>query len=262
MVASASAVDPHFARDAAGNTDISGKTPVYPGLTAGESTGVLIFAGQSLIANTVNALYTPANAKAHNLNFLSGGMYTAVDPQLGCDGFAGDGSAIGRILDKSITAGIWTRAIGVPCAVDGTLVAQWDVAGAYYWRFACIKSRLAALGLTATAICFELGTADTSAGTSQAAWTASFNSMVAGVRANGLTCPWLVAQSTIPGFAASAPAQAVRAAQAAVVTGTIYAGPDTDTAVPVGDRYDGTHDNATGADKRATAWKNSLDVVF
>lgn len=261
MVSSASAVDPNAAGDNAGYQNYTGKTQVYPGLTAGESTGILIFAGQSLIANTVNALYTPSNAKAHCLSIYNGGMYTAVDPQLGCDSFAGCGSSMGRIADKCITAGIWTRVIVVPCATNGSLISQHDVGGNEFWHYGVVKSRLAALGLTATAICWDQGTSDANASTPQATYQASFNSMVTAVRALGLTCPWFVAESTIQGFAGSAPAQAIRAAQVAVLNSgaTIYAGPDTDA---VTSRYDGTHMDATGSDDHATRWKVALDAVF
>lgn len=241
-----------------------GKTQVYPGPLAGETIGAFIIAGQSVSGGWVNADYTPSNSKVHNLNIYTGGMYHAADPMLGGNNGKMFGSSFGfdpnasgawgcQLADKLINAGKYTRVILVPAWCGGASVA--DYASTYEDRIITADRRLKSVGITPTAVLWGQGEEDNILGTSQASCTSALNSVINSVRSSGVTCPWLIAQESYVGGTTSA---AVRAAQASVVTGTIYQGPDADT-LGSSYRYDGTHWNAAGADAYAALWQAAIN---
>lgn len=241
----------------------NGKTAVSPALVGGQTTLVLIIAGQSLTTNVVPGVYTPTNALNHNFSITDGGCYTANGPLLGCTGFAPTlgwpaSNFASWLGDQLITGGIAQRVILVPIGVGGSIVADWASTGANNSRIQVTANRLAVAGLTPSAFLWEQGTSDL--GTSQISYTASLNSMIASVRTSfGSTLPIFIAQES---WNAGSTSAAVRAAQASVVNhaSAIWLGPDCDSLNATNRQADNTHWNTTGASANAALWKTALHL--
>lgn len=234
---------------------VAGKAIRSSGLTAGESTGIFIIAGESLAANATAALYTPTNAsKVDNVDVLDGTIYAAVDPLAGTSGAGGHWG--GRLADKLIAAGKYQRVILLPIGVSSSAIADWRPGGALYPLALAAFARLSNMGMSPTAMLWQLGANDNAAGTTQAAYEAGLDALISEVVSLGFSAPWLIAKSTLYNNAVSA---AIQAAIAGVVNGTnILAGADTDTLTGGTNRADGTHFTATGADASATLWRDQI----
>lgn len=225
---------------------------------------VLLIAGQSNVSNNFPTPYTPTNStKVDNLNCYDGGIYSAVDPLLGTarDGPSlGRGNFAGRLADWLINANKFDRVILVPIPVSGSYVADW-VSGVASRRFAIAISRMAAKGLTPTAVLWGQGENDNFGGTTQAAYTTGLNSVITNARTAGIPAavPWFIALQTWNSGTTSA---AVRAAQTAVVnhSSAIWAGPDADTLGVSLRQADNTHLTDAGAAQYATLWLNALSA--
>jgi len=259
MIGGGSALDPYIMPELPGYEqyvfrDYRSRTPVLPRLTAGESTGVILYFGDSVSSNTTNSAYSPTQAKNHQLNVYNGGGYVTENPMLGCNlntAIPASGCVAARTADKIITDGTYTRVISVPFGVGGSLLADYANVNTAGGRFLPVKRRLDAAGLTATQIFCILGANDNPNGTSEASATASLQAMIALIRAAGLTAPLFIAKHST--FSNTTRSQ-VTAAQAAVVDNPngIYAGPDLD-AISSGNRFDGTHHTSGGETIHANA---------
>lgn len=236
--------------------DLTGRIEVARG-DIGPRTAVIVVIGQSLSVNEVPTPYVPTNTNIDQLNIFDGKLYRAKDPLLGINVSGGAvtdlrGTWMLRMADKLITAGYFDRVILVPMAVGNTRADQWasETTAPYLFnKINVVALRLRDAGLPCTAIMWGQGESDTSAGTSQASYTASLNKIIAEFNHAIPNCPILVAQETYYYGATSA---AVLAAQASVVNGaTVFAGENVDS-IGSGGRYDNTHLNETGADQRAT----------
>ncbi|MGO7319365.1 sialate O-acetylesterase [Rhizobium ruizarguesonis] len=236
--------------------DLTGRIEVARG-DIGPRTAVIVVIGQSLSVNEVPTPYVPVNTNIDQLNIFDGKLYRAKDPLLGLNVSGGAvtdlrGTWMLPMADKLITAGYFDRVILVPMAVGNTRADQWasEATAPYLFnKINVVALRLRDAGLPCTAIMWGQGESDTSAGTSQASYTASLQKIIAEFNHAIPGCPILVAQETYYYGATSA---AVLAAQAAVVNGTtVFAGENVDS-IGSGGRYDNTHLNETGADQRAT----------
>lgn len=244
------------------NTNVTGKAIRDPRLVLGERTGVLVCVGQSNIGNTVNALYTVLNpTKVTNLNVADGGMYEASDPMLGCSSMGPgltNGSWIGRLADKLITANVFDRVILVPIARGGTVVADWAT-GALALNLKAAVARCQAQGYTISGFLWQQGENDTQAGTGQTAYYNALLAVIANSRGAGSSAPWFIGRSTYIYGTTSA---AIQAACDAAVNGVdVFAGADTDT-LDSSNRHDNLHFNATGANAAATLWATAIDAVL
>lgn len=262
MIGSVSRNDPYYLGSVPGvsmNYDARGKTPRSPLLVPDERTAVLIVAGQSNCANTVDSLYTPTAAKVDNFNQADGGTYAFVDSPVGCSGFGG--SWLGRLGDKLIAAGIFDRVIFAPIGVSATSITQWAPGGVLNQNLVSVCRRLMAAGLAPSAFLWQQGESDH--GMSQGTYQTHLGNVIGTPRADGFNAPWLIAKCTL--IAGSTDAS-VRAAQAAVINNTdIFAGPDSDALSGATYRQTGggdPHFNATGADAVAGLWKTALDAIF
>lgn len=197
---------------------------------------IIIAAGQSNITNIAPNYFTPVNpTKLDNLNVYDGAVYTAVDPLLGTtQSNVPAGHPILRTADTYIQNNKFDRVILVPVAVASTSIADWDT-GFCSTIIPAAISRLAARGIVSgtnvtIAIFWGQGENDTNAGTTQAAYTAALNSIIAKSRAAGFTGRWFIAKQS---WYVSAVSTAIQAAQAAVLNSSagIYAGPDADSLV-------------------------------
>ncbi|MGO7541864.1 sialate O-acetylesterase [Rhizobium ruizarguesonis] len=236
--------------------DLSGRIEVARG-DIGPRTAVIVVIGQSLSVNEVPTPYVPVNTNIDQLNLYDGKLYRAKDPLLGINvsgGLVTDlrGTWMLRMADKLITAGYFDRVILVPMAVGNTRADQWAseaTAPFLFNKINVVALRLRDAGLPCTAIMWGQGESDTSAGTSQASYTASMQKVIAEFNHAIPGCPILVA---IESYYYGSTSAAVVAAQAAVVNGTtVFAGENVDS-IGSGGRYDNTHLNETGADQRAT----------
>lgn len=245
------------------NSDARSKTVRDPRLNAGESTAVIVIAGQSNTCNTVlgtGALYTPTNAsKIDNLSLSDGGTYAAADPLLGCDSTGG--SFMGRLADKLITAGVFQRVILAPVGVSATSITRWMVGGDLNSQIMVACRRLAAVGLTPTMFLWQQGETDNGV-MGRSTYSTNLLSVIGSPRAEGYNAPWLIGKSTFNGTTTDSN---IRQACADVINGTdIFAGADTDTITSSTYRQTAPspHFNPTGADAQADLWKTAIDAVF
>jgi hypothetical protein len=233
------------------NRDISAKAVRDPRLVAGEGVLVLVGVGQSNIANSENALYTPTNAsKIDNLNVFDGGVYEGVAPLLGCGVHNVGGNWMVRLADKLITAGYCDRVILAPIARGSTLVADWAPGGFMHGNLGAVCRRLSAANLPISGFLWAQGESDHA--TSQSAYSADLNAVIEAVRDDGFNAPWLIGKST---YTAGTTSATIRAALSEVVGSNpnVYNGADTDS-LGSSYRWDNVHYNATGADAVADLW--------
>ena len=236
--------------------DMTGRVEVSCALVPGERTAVLVFVGQSLSVNEVPTLYTPTQAKNHQINIYDGKCYETQEPLLGINVSGGAvtdkrGTWMSRLADNLIAHGYYDRVVIVPMAVGNTRVDQWasDTVAPYLKNnINVVALRLAADGLPPTAIFWGQGESDTSAGTTQAAYAASLATVIAAFNRAMPAVPILVAREAYYYGATSA---AILAAQDAAVNGTtVFAGENVESIGP-SMRYDNTHLSEAGADQRA-----------
>lgn len=254
MFASGSIINPITPLDyATASNNALGRTPRPSRLTPGERTAIILGVGQSVIAASENANYTPVNSgKVDNLNVFDGGIYAASDPLLGTGVFSSGGCWLSRQADKMITSGNCDRVIIVPIARGSSTVQDWAPGGILFPSLIAAHRRLAALGLVATATQWVQGQANI--GISQADYQAALQSVITGIRSYGFVSPWLIGKDTYNGATSNAN---IRNALTAVINGSdILAGADTDSLTAV-NRYDGVHFSATGADAAATLWRTA-----
>jgi hypothetical protein len=231
-------------------------TQVNPNLVAGEDTCVILAGGQSTITNCGTASsYTKTNTAIHMLNIYSGGMYSAINAMIGVDG-SGENFLI-RLADKMINAAKYERIILVPFGLGSTPIVHWQAGGFCNERITAACQRVSKMGLLAADqvyVIWQHGESDQVLGTSQGSYTSSLSSVISTVRAVLATTPIYVSQTS---YVSGSTSSAVRAAQAAAVTGTVFAGPDTDT-LNSSNRHDNIHWNGTGSDAVAGLWNGVL----
>jgi hypothetical protein len=242
-------------------TNTTGRTRFDPRLASGERTAVFIVAGQSNGSNYVSGtgnLYTPASAKVQNLLFSNGGIYDARDPMLGNDNTGG--SWLGRLGDKLITDGIYDRVIFIPVAVGGSSVVSWLPPTGKDSEYLYVAFRRAAsVGLSVTAVLWQQGEADNANGMGSSAYADNLNAVIAGVRSEGWSAPWLLAKST---WYLGGPSVAIRAGVDAVVNNLdILPGPDTDTLNNTYRAIDQTHFLASGAVVASQLWAAAIQAA-
>lgn len=243
-------------------TNTAGKTLSSQTLNNGIRNAVLVVAGQSNASNNEGTAYTPANpTKIDNLNIYDGAIYVASDPLLGT---ANDNSSLGpgnvatRIADTLITNNKFDRVIIVSIAFSATAVADWAT-GLEYDRFRVAVSRMAAKGLTPTAVIWMQGENDNQLGTTSSAYQASLTTVINNARAAGMSSavPWFIAKESYINGTTSA--QVVSGQTSIVNSGNaVYAGPNLDAFTSASRQADNTHFNATGSAQAASAWITSL----
>lgn len=239
---------------------VSYRAPVVPqAIQAGENTAVWVSLGQSTTANHDQVPYNVTNPKSHNFNPYDGAIYPAVTPLLGCSGLSGNWNP--RCSDKMLAAGMFQRVIMVPPAVGGTVVSPWQPTGGLLWpRIVNTRARMVDRGLTPTFITYMQGESDTTAGTSQASYSASLADLISGLQALWPGVPIFISQTSYDGSITSS---AVIAAQAAAVNNAagVYAGPNTDSLIDPSYRF-GAHWSDLGSDAVASLWKTAIDAVL
>jgi len=243
--------------------DTLGKSRIFPASLSSVAWFVTI--GQSRIANNSSSPATPytvANgANCVNLNPYDGNFYIANDPILGASASPGTFNAgwHGRLCDKLITAGKYTKVGFLPIAMAGSSVADWmNGGGQYAARIQVAVSWLNALGITPKAWMWHQGSADCVGAMAGATYQSDLRAVISYERGRtGRSADkWIIAQDTIHSGATCA---GIQTAQTTVAGDSgNYAGPNAD-AIPGGD-YDGTHYNDTGNDWIAGQWSTAIQT--
>jgi hypothetical protein len=172
-----------------------------------------------------------------------------------------------RLADKLINAGKTKRVIIVCAGVNGSGTAEW-ITDPYTVRTFATWGRLNQLNVLAADRIFilsSIGAWDQLRATPSATTKSNLDTIISRFRIAGfLSTPiYLAGSSWGLNGTGGANGVAVRTAIANAIAGNVgvFAGADTDT-IPVGERYDGTHYNATGSDHAATLWFNVLQGNF
>lgn len=257
----------------------NGKEVVDASTLTGTTLTILAIS-QSNGTNVIPSLYVPTNRLGViNFNIGDGGFYRAksggsVDPLLGCTGFPPNlpsaspwpnGNWLGQLADQLITAGKATNVIIVPIGVGGSFAADWAAGGSNNPRIQVAFLRMQRAGLTPNAVLYIQGESDHGV-TSQAAYTASGNSMISTVRSFWPSAPIFI---NVESWAAGAVDPNVANAQAALVNhgNAVWAGANVDsmTASTCGAganqacrQSDGLHMSTAGAFTLATATRSAL----
>lgn len=245
---------------------ISGRTPVSKVLAA-ERTAVLIGGpSQSNQSNTiVTSSYTVSQAKNHNFCIDNGGLYSSVDPLLGCT----DATAnhFTRLGDKIIADGYVARSILAPMAFNGSRSSEWAAGGICNPMIKAMIRRLNSAGLLSATFVFalmQLGETDNLVGTSGATFTANVRSAISTMQAEMTAAGFpnklkvFVAQTTWLNGVTSA---AIRTAQAGLVDNvTYFSGPDTDTLDNTNRDATFAHWNDTGGTAVRNLWATKIEA--
>ena len=236
--------------------DALGRLVAFPGKQAvpcppqDAETAVLLLAGQSNAANFQGQRYQGEGG--HVINLFDGRCYLAASPLLGAGGRFGESWTL--LGNRLVAAGLYRTVILIPVAIGGSAIRQWAAGGALN-RMLLAVLRQVAPRYRITAILWQQGAADFALGTSGPRYAADLRSLLASLRAAGVTAPFYLCRASFQLGAAWSPDNPVALAQAALVDGrSIRAGPDTDRDITAFDRYDGLHFSASGEEKFAAAW--------
>lgn len=242
-----------------GYQDLTGLTQKDPRLVAGQKTCVCVIAGQSDLGNYMNSQYTPSNAGVQQDQVYNGRVYSVGGNVIGASGLIGStgGCAVGILADNFITAGIFDRFIIANVTVGGSACLDWAPGGVLNAKLLTIGRRLRAVGLTPTCYIWDQGQTEAGVTTTQAAYYSAISSVIASVRADGVSSPWFVDLSTYSNTVSNTQ---VRAAQAQVVdhSNGIWQGCDADSITGLTNRYDLFHYTLTGGGLWATAEKTAM----
>lgn len=262
MVGGCSQPDPYLLSDSfkgISYKNTTGLTRRSQTINTGIRNLILLVGGQSLSANTANVSFTPTNSTVvDQMNIYDGGVYNVTGPLLGATlnttvGSPGFGNISVLIADTLVTNNKFDRVIICCTSIGSTRADMWgNDGGVYSDRLPGVMTRLASRGIVpgmtgVTFAClFDLGEQDLFEGTTQSAMIASLNGVVSRLQATGFNGRiFIPLESNL--LETSNP---IRAAQAAVRGGRVFAGGDFD-AIP--DRSDGIHWNAVGGAAAAAA---------
>jgi hypothetical protein len=218
-------------------------------------TRVLLIAGQSNAANKGGQRFASTHGDKV-INFFAGNCTVAQSPLLGSQGSNGEyWTPLGNAL---IQAGA-DQVILIPTAIFATPVRRWasggDLNPMLLATIADARSRY-----RITDIVWDQGEEDYSENTNAANYAQEFHSMLASLRAGGISAPIFVSIATKCSLAQWNVANPVADAQRALpdVALGIYAGIDTDKLMMPIDRYDDCHLAASGQLKAVSAWEKIL----
>lgn len=264
--------------DAADTWDLTGRTSVDPS-TIGPSINIVPLISQSTNQNGVNAALAPFTLT--NPNHVYNGsiahpvtpIYRAKEPLLVSDLVSGNHFM--NLADALVTDGAVANVVIWNAAFGGSWMASWSPTGGFRgdgtgtgsvatpgdaaWRIGLAARSIFNAGLwnNPTVIDCQIGPWDTDVATKQTDCQNALTNAIAECKRVGLlragNVMFVHLETRISGLTASR--NAVRAAQAAVCDGVLTRlGADTDT-IDGSHRYDGTHDNTSGAAARSALKK-------
>jgi lysophospholipase L1-like esterase len=179
-------------------------------------------------------------------------------------GGTGQGGSVWRHLPALLQAGDGRAVLLSVLGVDGSSIRQWtDTEGPIAQRLEVQLAQLRAMGLQPDAVLWQQGEADARDATSARAYRDQLVRLDALLHGLGVDAPVFLALSTVcrsPPYAPvrEAIAQATASTASTAAPGRLRPGPDTDRLVAAGDRRDGCHFSATGAQAAARAWAEVL----
>jgi hypothetical protein len=251
-----------------GNQTTTGKTSVSCALDPLKTKAIAIVPGQSLTTNSSNGTYTPTNSTtAIELNLYDGNCYQMKDPVLSASVDNTGSSFQGQLADGLLNDGKYQVVYFLNIGIGGSGSAQWASGGNLNNRLTAACHRLKQAGWlegvanTKMFVLWEQGQTDGIQSTSSAQYQANVISAQNTFVGAGCNFPWAIAVSTM---SSSTTYPTIQAAQAALVDNvTRFAGPNVDTAVTAGNRYDGTHPaSPTGTLNHANAYKTVIEALF
>ncbi|MFP5259446.1 MAG: sialate O-acetylesterase [Acidobacteriota bacterium] len=255
---------PHFPDKASRTTvtDTAGREAAPCREFLGAHPLVMLVIGQSNVANSALGTFSP---QAHIGNYFEGQCFVAKNPLLGASGERA--SMVLDFADATVGKGLFDSALIVNLAVQGSSVFSWARHGDLRPLLARTVADLRRQGLAVNLVLYHQGEADCLVGLGGERYALALANVLADLRRMGVSAPILVSQVSrhkaldCPDPAAAACSRLcpdIRFAQAAVVDPAkgIFAGPDTDTAVP--ERFDGYHMTDVG---RKTFAALLLDTV-
>lgn len=255
---------PHFPDKASRTavTDTSGREAAPCREFLGARPLVMLLIGQSNVANSALGTFLP---QARIGNYFEGQCFVAKNPLLGASGERA--SVALDFADAAVRQGLFDSAVIVNLAVQGSSVYSWARHGDLRPLLARTLADLRRQGLAVNLVLYHQGEADCLVGLDGERYGLALENVLADLRRMGVSAPIFVSQVSrhkaldCPDSAPAACSRIcpdIRLAQAAVVDPAkgIFAGPDTDTAVP--ERFDGYHMTDAG---RKTFAALLLDTV-
>ncbi len=238
---------PHFP-DAASRTaftDAAGRDKAPCASFLGRKPLVVLTIGQSNIANSALGEFAPRHRIG---NYFEGSCYVAANPLLGTSGERA--AAVLDFADAALEAGLYDRALIVPLAVQGSSVWNWARHGDLRPVLESTLRRLGEMGIKPNLVLYHQGEADCLVGMEGGGYAEALENVIGDLRRMGVDAPMVISRvsrfkeldcpDAAPG-ACSRICPDIRQAQAGVVDASrgVFAGPDTDMAVP--ERFDGYH---------------------
>lgn len=252
--------------------DPNAKTLRALSVNPAQKTLFMIPAGQSNAVNVCPTKYTPINPTAiDNFNPFTGLNYAATDVLLGSttlDTGTFCANHCLRVADNLVSSAKFNRVIIAPCAISGTNMIHWspetDVLGCYR-TIQSTYLKLSSQGFSVDTpglyflVYWVQGESDTRDGTSQAAYTNSFNAMKNAIQAYIPNCKILVSRCS---WYIGSVSSAVQNAQTAVVDNvTVFAGGNLDSIGAGGRQADNTHFNDSGAATAASLSASAIQAI-
>jgi hypothetical protein len=258
--------------------DTSSRTPV-----ACEPSGptdadiVLVTFGQSISANEGETGYTPVG-NVVNFNINDDRCYVAVDPLLGASSKTDGrhiGSIWGRLCDKLLATGRWTRCLVAPIAQGDTSMSEWAPGGNMSPLIERAVAGLRQHKIEPTLFLYGQGESDASVHADAAAYRKNFNEMADSIHLY-TKAPILIAVETICYGVGTGPdlqsidvatrvakwvgQEAIQQAQRTVIDPSrgIFPGPNLDFINDQVGRWDGCHLSTYGLEVAAEQWKYYL----
>lgn len=238
---------PHFP-DAASRTafsDAAGREKAPCASFLGGKPLVVLTIGQSNIANSALGEHTPRHRIG---NFFEGSCFVAANPLLGTSGERA--AAVLDFADAALEAGLYDSALIVPLAVQGSSVWNWARRGDLRPMLESALRRLGGQGITPNLVLYHQGEADCLVGMEGGLYAEALDNVIGDLRRLGVAAPVVVSRVSrfkeldcpqADAGACSRLCPDIRQAQADAADAArgVFAGPDTDMAVP--ERFDGYH---------------------
>lgn len=238
---------PHFsdADEIMGYGDTQGREMVACREFVGKKPLVLLVLGQSNVANGALGEYVPLHRVG---NFFDGQCFVARNPLLGASGERA--SVVLDFADAAVNQGLYDSALIINLAKQGSSVYNWARHGDLRPLLVHALGQLKEQGLAVNLVLYHQGEADCFVAMEGWRYAQGLHNLFDDLRRMGITAPIIVSPvsrhkeldcpDTDP-TACSKICPEIRQAQADIVDPAqgIFAGPDTDTAVP--ERFDGYH---------------------
>ncbi len=190
------------------------------------------------------------------LNLFDGKCYAAASPLLGTTGDGGE--FLTPLGDQLIDDGLYERVLIVAAAVGGTPIARWRKGGDLNDGALAVLKTLPA-GYKVTQVIWHQGESDRDLGTTGAAYSASFASLLGTLRDAGVDAPVFIGITTICGRAQRDDPEIARAQAALVDNRSVFLGANADGMLEESDRQgDYCHLSASGQHKLAMAYAAAM----